>query len=74
MYRLYVWFIPHGNKYYHKLCKGTYRYNSIGCINQYGHELVHIIDLNDFLISRNYKVNYRKMLINDTIRLLEKLK
>lgn len=73
MYKLYIWKTPKG-KYYHKLCKGYYKYNKVGDVNQYDHKLIHIIDLNEFLDSKNYKVNYRKMLINDTIRLLEKLK
>lgn len=74
MYKLYVWITPKGN-YYHKLCKGYYKYNEVGDVNQYNHKLVHIIDFNHFLKNHpNKRVSYRRMLINDTIRLLEKLK
>lgn len=73
MYNLYVWLTPNGD-YYHKVCKGTYIYNKVGCVNQYNHKLVHIINLSDFLTKKNYKVSYRRMLINDTIRLLNRIK
>lgn len=78
MEKLYIWVTPQGT-YYHKVCKGYYKYNKCGDVNQYKHKLVHIIDLNDFISysprKRNKRyVNYRKMLINDTIRFLEKLR
>lgn len=73
MEKIYVWLTPQG-KYYHKVVRGTYKYNSVGDINQYKHKLIHIIELDNFLTHKNYKVNYRRMLINDTIRLLNKIK
>lgn len=78
--KLYIWLTPKGD-YYHKVVKGTYKYNSVGDINQYNHKLVYIIDLDKFMSDKYYKshgykkkVNYRKMLINDIIRLLEKIR
>lgn len=74
MYKIYVWLITRTDTYYWKVCKGTYKNYKIGDYNQYNHRLVLIIPLEYFLQDRNYKISYKKMLINDTIRFLEKYK
>lgn len=74
MYKIYVWLNLRDMTYYYKVCKGTYKNYSIGDFNQYNHKLVLIIPLDYFLEDRKVKVSYKKMLINDTIRFLEKYK
>lgn len=73
MYKIYVWLNNRDKSYYYKVTKGTYKNYQIGDYNSYNHKLVLIIPLDYFIDQRkHYYVSYKKMLINDTIRFLEK--
>lgn len=76
MEKIFVWYVPSSNHYYYKVGKGNYKNYHVKDQNSYGHILVLIIDLNYFMTTRQDKtfVSYKKMIINDIIRLLEKLK
>ena len=74
MYKMYIWLNMRTDTYYWKVCKGTYKSYRIGDFNQYNHKLVLIIPLDYFMEETKTKISYKKMLINDTIRFLEKYK
>lgn len=70
MPKIYIWYNKKKNLYYYKICKGYYIYNSLGDVNQYGHELVLIIDIP----YKEEREPLKKRLIKKLISFLEKMK
>lgn len=56
--------------FYYKIVKGFYGNYYIGYKNQYGHQVVHVID-NVCVI--NYKMSFKKRCINRLVRFLQKV-
>ena len=77
MEKIIIWKTSN-EKYYYKIYKGTYKTYHVGDVNQYDHKVVLVVDLSYFLSYKPHKhkfvVDYKKMLINDIIRFLEKIK
>lgn len=75
MKKIVVWKKPNGS-YYYKVVHGFYQDYNLGTKNQYEHEVCLVIDLEYFLKNNGRKtyISYKRMLINDIIRFLDKLK
>lgn len=69
MYNLIVWFNPNKNIYYYKLVRGTYSQYRVGFKNQYGHEVVLIID--DVLYHKPSKKPIKQRVITSLISFLQ---
>lgn len=69
MYHIIIWYNPNNNSYYYR--KKVYLYDryEIGYKNNYGHEIVLIIDL-----CCNEKVSLRKKFIDRMIRFLKDIR
>ena len=72
MGRLVIWYNPNNNTYYYKFTKGCYYNYQVGLVNQYNHIVILVIEINEFLFPRYYKVDYRKRIVSSMIRFLKK--
>lgn len=71
---LVVWLNKNNRKYYYKISKQTYVSYQVGYINQYGHEVVLIVPINEFIKDEQSHINYKNILINKCICFLENMK
>lgn len=71
MYKIVVWHNPKKDSYYYKLIKGNYVNYKVGYKNQYGHEVIVVVEDVSFL---GRKTSLKTKLINKLICLLNKLK
>lgn len=67
-----VWFNRNNKEYYFKKVKGTYIKYYVGYVNQYNHEVLLVIDIQDFY--SNNKLPLKTKIIDRVIGLLNKLK
>lgn len=67
-----VWFNRNNKEYYFKKVKGTYIKYYVGYVNQYNHEVLLVIDIQDFY--SNNKLPLKTKIIDRLIGLLNKLK
>lgn len=68
-HKLIVWYKPKKNEYYIRLVSGYYQDYFIGKINIYGHQIVHIEEIEFFKHHISFKVRF----IRKLIRLLERI-
>lgn len=64
-----IWRKP-DNTYYHKKVNGSYKKYYVGYQNQYGHEIVDIVD---YYIEYHKPISLRKTVLTNTISFLQKL-
>lgn len=69
MYHIIVWYNPNKDSYYYRKTYYSYHEREIGFKNNYGHEIVLIIDL-----CGNEKISRRKMFIDRLIRFLKDIR
>lgn len=67
-----IWYNKKKQEYYYRKVRGTYMNYEIGYINQYNHEVILVIDVNDLLYIK--KPTFKTKLINRLIDLLNKFK
>lgn len=74
MYRFIIWHNLNNDTYYFKFIKGSYYNYTIGLKNQYNHEVILIINLSDYVKYKNTFVDYKRALICNLQKALEKFK
>lgn len=68
MYQIVIWYNPNKDNYYYRKYVCLNSYFDVGYKNNYGHEIVLIIDL-----TGHEKIDRKKILINRLIRFLKKI-
>jgi len=66
-----VWYNKNKEDYYYKKVKGTYAKYEKGYINQYNHEVILVIDIQELYIKK--RINIKSKVVNRLIRLLKKI-
>lgn len=69
MYHVIVWYNPNKDSYYYRKYLYVRELYNIGYKNNYGHEIVLIIDL-----TSNEKISLKRRVINRLIRFLSNIK